>query len=308
MRRSGQASSPDRDERALPHSREIREFWDAHPVGADFVEAGEWPAFFHRYDERRERTEPHIRQEIDRLPLAGRRVLEIGTGQGREAQLMVERGAEYHGIDATPESIRRVQRRFAIHGLRYGSLQRMDASALAFRDASFDIVFSHGVLHHSPTIERAVAEVHRVLRPGGLAVVMLYHRNSINYQLSIRILRRLGIGLLFWPPSLRLVSRVTGEPIDRLQIHAEELRRQGPGYLRINNFIHRSTDGPRNVYSAVFSNREARTLFKRFDAVRLRAHLLNDRHLPGIRRVLGARTRSLLARRYGWHLWIFATR
>lgn len=291
-----------------PGRRDIREFWDAHPVGADFVDADDWPAFFRAYDERRERTEPHIREELDALPIAGRRVLEIGTGQGREAQLIIERGGEYHGVDATPESIRRLRRRFEIHGLRYGSLQRMDAGALAFRDASFDLVFSHGVLHHSPAIDRAVAEVHRVLRPGGLAVVMLYHRNSLNYQLSIRILRRLGIGLLFWPPALRFVARITGEPADRLQVHADALRRQGPAYLRMDNFIHRSTDGPHNVYSAVFSDREARALFSAFRHVELRAHLLNDRHLPGIRRVLGDRARRALARRYGWHLWVFATR
>ena len=71
-----------------------------------------------------------------------------------------------------------------------------DGERLPFRTESFDVVYSNGVLHHTPDTAGAIREVHRVLRPGGTAKVMLYHRNSLNYWLEI-VLRRGVLGLEF---------------------------------------------------------------------------------------------------------------
>lgn len=288
-----------------PSEGEIRSFWETHPVGVDLVPDAELRTFFESYDRLRHVTEGHVRSEIEGLDLAGKHVLEIGLGQGTDSQALAESAARYIGIDLTTESIRRVRRRFEIRGLGGDRLLVMNGEHLAFRDGSFDAVFSHGVIHHSPRIAEIVAEIHRVLRPGGRAVVMVYHRNSLNYQLSIRVLRRLGIFALALPGVARAASAATGEPLERLLAHRESLRRVGLRYLRMDRFLHASTDGPHNVYSSVWSEREARRLFSSFREIRCNRHFLNERHFPPLR-LLSRAARARLAARLGWHLWIFA--
>jgi SAM-dependent methyltransferase len=285
----------------------IARFWTDHPVGADFVEERELRDFFAAYDRYRYGAEPHILDELAATDFAGRRVLEIGLGQGADAQRMVEAGAAYTGVDLTAESVRRVAERFRLAGLRAaGGLHVMNAERLALPAASFDLVWSHGVIHHSPRIATIVAEIHRVLRPGGEAVVMLYHRSSANYHLSIRLLRRAGIAALWLPGVPRLVGRLTGEPLPRLLAHRENLRREGPGYLRLSRFLHAATDGPHNVWSAAFTRREATALFSAFGDVRFTIHHLNERHFPVLRSVVPPSLKRRLAARFGWHLWIRA--
>ncbi len=84
-----------------------------------------------------------------------------------------------------------------------------DGERLPFRSETFDVVYSNGVLHHTPDTAGAIREVHRVLRPGGIAKVMLYHRNSLNYWVEI-ILRRglLGGEFLRGRSAEEIMSRV----------------------------------------------------------------------------------------------------
>jgi len=91
---------------------------------------------------------------------------------------LAQRGFSVTAIDLTPNALA-VAREFATHrgvtiDFRLGNAEELDLP-----DQSFDAVYSFGVLHHTPDIERSVAEVHRVLRPGGTAYVMLYHRYSL---------------------------------------------------------------------------------------------------------------------------------
>ena len=112
--------------------------------------------------------------------LAGRRVLEVGLGFGTLGQLLAERGAEYHGVDIAAEPVSLMRRRLEMSGL--GDPARVvQASALALPhdDTSFDDVVSIGCLHHTGDLQRAIDEVHRVLKPGGTATVMLYYRHSV---------------------------------------------------------------------------------------------------------------------------------
>jgi ubiquinone/menaquinone biosynthesis C-methylase UbiE len=285
-------------------SEQIAEFWEKHPVGSNFVSASDWKDFFIRYDRFKYTHEPHILEEIGKIDFKGKRVLEIGMGQGAEAQKIIEAGAIYNGIDLTQESVARVKLRCELFSLPYESLQVMNAERLDFPDESFDIVFSHGVLHHSPRIRIIIREIHRVLREGGLVVIMLYHRNSINYQISIRCLRRLGIVLLFFPGMSKLVAKLTHENIERLERHLYYLRQDGLAYLKMENFIHKATDGPDNVFSSVFSQSEAAELFSEFKNLSFSKHFLNERHLPILRSLLSANMKKKIASRYGWHLWI----
>jgi len=112
--------------------------------------------------------------------------------------------------------------------------------------------------------------------------------------------------LLRWPAGLQLVHRLTGEPIDSLQEHARKFRESRSGYLGSQEFLNENTDGAGNPLARVYSQSEARVLFKDFSEVELRAFFLNKRFLPIIGAMLPRSLESWLASRWGWHLWIYA--
>lgn len=281
----------------------IASFWERHPCGTDFIEASEWREFFERYDRYKYSVEPHILDELASVDFDGKRVLEIGIGQGAEARKIIESGGRYTGIDITAESVERLKLRCELFSLPYERIEVMNAESMSFPDESFDIVFSHGVLHHSPRIRQIADEIYRVLRKGGMVIVMLYHRRSLNYQLSIRVLRRMGIFLLPAPGVLSLISKITGEPYERLNRHRSNLRKEGLQYLALRNFIHKATDGPDNVFSSAFSEKEVLEMFYKFNDPVITKHFLNERHFPVLKNILSTSMKKKLAARYGWHIW-----
>jgi SAM-dependent methyltransferase len=118
----------------------------------------------------------------------GADVLEIGCGMGTHTQLLAQAGARLVAIDLTRQAVEMTQRRCALLGLGADVL-RGDAESLPFADASFDLVWTWGVLHHSSSFERCLAEVTRVLRPGGRLFMMVYHRRSLIYHVHNVLIR-----------------------------------------------------------------------------------------------------------------------
>lgn len=116
-------------------------------------------------------------------------VLEIGVGQGTHARLLASHCKFYAGIDLTTNATSMTSRRMRLAG-QPSSIARMDAELLAFRDESFDYVWSWGVLHHTADTRRALCEAHRVLRPGGTCTLMVYYRSWWSYH-ACGLLRRL---------------------------------------------------------------------------------------------------------------------
>ena len=288
---------------------QIKQFWNEQPVGSNFVAYEEGKAFYERYDEFRYRTEGHILKELDALDVKDKSLLEIGLGQGADSMQLINRGAIYHGIDLTEESVRRVKERFQLFDKHYREVQVANAEQIPYSDNYFDLVYSHGVIHHSPRIESIVAEIYRVLKPGGQAVIMLYHKHSYNYHISISVLRRMGLMMLLPFPFLaKIVSRLTGESVERINRHRYHLKKVGLSYFKMKNFIHRSTDGPDNVYATVWTAGTAKKLFHQFKDIRTNVHFLNERHLLGLQYLLPGTLKKAMAHRYGWHLWIKATK
>ena len=111
-------------------------------------------------------------------------VLDIGVGLGADHQQFAQAGAQLTGIDLTERAVDHTRCRLQAFGL-HSDLSTGDAENLAFSDESFDVVYSWGVLHHSPDTGKAVREVFRVLRWGGVARIMIYHKWSM-------------VGLMLW--------------------------------------------------------------------------------------------------------------
>lgn len=272
---------------------DIESFWDSHPCGEHLVGSArdEYETFFARYDKFRYSLESHIAGCLDELHLDGKRTLEVGLGQGADSEQIIRRGARWSGLDLTQESIDRVRTRLALRHLPYDDLKKGSVLDIPYVDASFDVVYSHGVLHHVPDIKRAQAELARVLKPGGELIVMLYAKYSLNY-FSIAVLRRLGLLAM-------MGLGVEGRGI--YKIHANRARELGiRKYLALPNFLSRNTDGPNNPYSKVYEVAEVKRDFPCFRVVRAHKEFM---HAPPLR-VHGLPG----ARLFGWHLWVHLQR
>jgi SAM-dependent methyltransferase len=286
----------------------VRAFWQANPCGVKFADAAPGTRHFYELVEAHRYTkEWHIPAAADFAGARGLKVLEIGCGLGTDGAQFAEAGADYTGVDLTEAAVELARRRFELFDLP-GAFQTADAENLAFPNDSFDLVYSHGVLHHTPETGKAIQEIHRVLRPRGRAVVMLYHRGSYNYRVNISLLRRAGAQLLKWETGIKLVNKITGEPLESLREHARLLKTERESYLKPDEFLSQNTDGAGNPLARVYSRKEARELFKDFSEVTLKTYFLNKRWLPVIGNVLPRSLESRLASRWGWHLWIYATK
>ena len=278
---------------------QVQEFWNSHPCGDHIVgglhgeHADDHERFFAAYDAWRYDQEGHIPACLDRFDFRERRVLEIGLGQGAESEQLIRRGAKWSGLDLTSESVERVRARLELRQLPYVDLRQGSALQIPWPDDSFDIVFSHGVLHHIPDIHTAQAEIRRVLKPGGRLIAMVYARNSLNYQLSIRVLRRALLAAAYPLRRTRLVAKAP----EMLREHIANAEQVGlRNYLQIDNFTHRSTDGPLNPLARVYSPREVEADFPDFALVE---HFTRYMHAPPLP-VHGLPGGTLL----GWHLWV----
>jgi ubiquinone/menaquinone biosynthesis C-methylase UbiE len=285
----------------------VRAFWQENPCGTKFADAPPGSRrFYELVEEHRYTKEWHIPIAAEFAKATNLKVLEVGCGLGTDGAQFAKAGAIYTGIDLTEAAVDLARRRFELFQLP-GTFRVADAERLDFPDNTFDIVYSHGVLHHTPDTAAAVHEVHRVLRPGGKAVVMLYHRDSYNYRVNISLLRRTGVQLLRWRAGVKLVHFLTREPEESLREHARQLRTQSE-YLNSEEFLSRNTDGAGNPLARVYSRSDARELFNDFAHVELRTYFLNKRWLPLLGPILPRSLESQVASRWGWHLWIYATK
>src|SRR5262245_29396386 len=144
----------------------VQRFWQNHPCGDVQVGGlhdrfrGDYEEFFSGYDRFRYQNERHLPACIESLNVAGKRVLEIGLGEGSESECLIRQGADWSGVDLTPESVARVGARLTLRELPYKELRQGSVLDLPFADDAFDLVFSHGVLHHVPDIRQARSEEH----------------------------------------------------------------------------------------------------------------------------------------------------
>ena len=272
----------------------ISRFWQAHPCGDSTVTeqySNDCEAFFEAYDSYRYSLESHILQHLDEIEWEGKRVLEIGLGQGADAEQIIRRGGLYSGIDTTQEAVDRTRARLDIRALPYERLIRASVTHLPRDLGQFDIVYAYGVLHHVPAIAQAQAQIRRHLSDTGRLVVMLYARWSLNFVLSIGVLRRLG--LLAGLAASRLGWPSRGIIAD----HIRNAERLGTfRYLLDPTWTSRNTDGPGNPYSTVYDIPRVRREFSLFEIEESYREFMHAPPLP-VHGLPGGRL-------VGWHMWL----
>jgi len=165
----------------------VRDFWDAASCGEElYMQGTDAKAKFNNQLQERYRLEPYILSFADFKNYFQKQVLEIGVGLGADHQKFAESGADLYGCDLTPRAVEYTKERLELFGLS-SRLQVADAEKLPFKNEQFDLVYSWGVIHHSPDTPQCIKEIYRVLKPGSEAKVMIYHTSSfVGYMLWMR--------------------------------------------------------------------------------------------------------------------------
>ena len=193
--------------------------------------------------------------------LKGKSVLEIGCGAGSHSALFAYHGARMTSVDLSFQRAAATNHKFRLleeKGEQCNALES-DAECLPFLDNSFDIVYSNGVLHHSPDTNAAIAEAYRVLKPGGRAVIMLYCRSSINFWITMWF----GYGILR--------GGLWRHGVERLGAQTEWA---GTDAQKIENPITRS-----------YTRDELRAMFSQFSDIKIRKSDFSIAHMPKIGKI-----------------------
>src|SRR5437879_1070534 len=143
---------------------EVRNYWNANPCNADLSQQKDRRRYFEEISRKRfQRRDWHVPLVARFDSFRGKDVLEIGCGIATDGLEFARNGANYIGVDLTPQSIELAKERFGLFGVP-GKFEVANAEErLPFPDATFDHIYSFGVIHHSPVPERIVREIRRVL-------------------------------------------------------------------------------------------------------------------------------------------------
>jgi ubiquinone/menaquinone biosynthesis C-methylase UbiE len=248
--------------------RDVRSFWSTNPLcAADIPYPLGTREYFSYFDQ--------LREEIESLEFSyglheythfiGKKVLDVGCGNGYVLSKYAHEGAEVYGVDLTATAVDLCHHRFELLGLQ-GNFYQANAEELPFKDQSFECICSMGVLHHTPNPEKAIAEIFRILKPGGRLIVMFYYRDSALYRLR-------------YP----LMSLLTGKTVQQLVNEA---------------------DGVGNPKGDIYSKNELRHLLRDFEQLEMEVGFLTGRMvLPKIGHLIPKSLLKLLEKQWGWNLY-----
>lgn len=165
------------------YKEEVQDQWNNNPVGTHYAKVArrhtlEWYQEIEHY--RYGEYAPWMLELMEFSRHSGEAVLEIGGGLGTDLSQFARHGARVTDVDLSAGHLEHAKENFALRELT-GQFIHHDAEHLPVPDNSFDVVYSNGVIHHTPNTRQVVKEIHRVLKPGGKAIVMLYAENSWHY-------------------------------------------------------------------------------------------------------------------------------
>jgi glycosyltransferase involved in cell wall biosynthesis/ubiquinone/menaquinone biosynthesis C-methylase UbiE len=257
---------------------QVQHQWNNNPVGSQYVKHAQahtldWflEVETHRYGT----YGPWMPEVMEFDKHGGDRVLEVGGGMGTDLAQFAKSGAIVTDLDLSAGHLTLAQENFRLRGLP-GTFIHYDAEALPFPDSSFDVVYSNGVIHHTPNTQSVVDEIYRVLKPGGKAIIMVYAENSLHYwQMQVGVLG-LRQGLL-----------------------------QGASMGEIMSRNVEMTKNDARPLVKVYTARRLRAMFSRFEDVRIVKRQLTQPELPKAFRWVPL---GLAGRAAGWNLVVKARR
>ena len=257
--------------------REVQRQWDNDPAGSHYVTESaphtkEWFLEAERY--RYGSYAPWMPKTMEFDRHAGKQVLEIGGGMGTDLAQFAQNGAHVTDVDLSAGHLKLARENFATRGLQ-GQFVLHDAEALLFDAGTFDVVYSNGVIHHTPNTHRVISEIHRVLKPGGRLIVMVYAENS----------------LFYWRNLLWVIGVKVGQ-----------LRRYSVGEI-LSRSVERNDRGGARPLVKVYTRRELRRLFGDFENISIVQRQLVGEEVPRLLRWVPI---ALLERVAGWNLIIKA--
>ena len=161
---------------------DVQHYWDARPCNIRHSPRSVGSReYFDEVEARKYLVEPHIPAFADFDRWAGKRVLEVGCGIGTDSINFARAGAELTAVELSGESLRVAAQRADVMGvadrIRFVQANAEELTS-AIDDGPYDLVYSFGVIHHTPHPERALSEIRALVEPGGTLKLMVYHRRS----------------------------------------------------------------------------------------------------------------------------------
>ncbi len=160
----------------------VRDYWNARPC--NIRHSPKPPGtreYFDEVEQRKYFVEPHIPRFAEFPRWKNKKVLEIGCGIGTDTMNFARNGASVVAVDYSDQSIAIARQRARVFGLE-GSIQFHHGNAEELQDflpvEQFDLIYSFGVIHHTPHPDRVLEQVKAYGRPGTVVKIMVYHRHS----------------------------------------------------------------------------------------------------------------------------------
>jgi SAM-dependent methyltransferase len=257
-----------------------REQWSQDPCGAESDRDSEFGTrqYFDEVERvRYQEYAPWMPELMGFKSFAGARLLEVGCGMGTDLLQFARGGAHCTGIDLTPRSIAITRQRFALYEQPV-ELLIGDGERLPFANDTLDVVYSNGVLHHTPDTAGAISELHRVLKHSGTAKVMLYHKNSLNYWGELMLHR--GV------------------------LRGDLLRGRSPEEI-MSRWVEYSEHGGRPLVKA-YTREQTLELFRNFREIKIDVEQLLRSEIPLLGNLLPKKVFKYFQTNFGWNLIITA--
>jgi ubiquinone/menaquinone biosynthesis C-methylase UbiE len=247
-------------------SGENSKFWD-DPCGMNQfkkygfksnLEFDQW--YFDKY--------PYLRKYIPFESLSGKMVLEVGLGFGSIAQKLVENEAIYYGMDISRGPVELAKSRIKSLGAQ-GTVTEGNVLECPYGDNFFDYVISIGCLHHTGNLNKSIEELHRILKPGGKIIIMVY--NAFSYR------------QWFGPLRSQMYRQSHGSPMATLKEFVSQVsvsNNQRTANKKVMKKYDTNLDGKENPFTEFIGKYELRIIMNHlFKKVKIRKENIGDERL-----------------------------
>ncbi|MCK4550327.1 MAG: class I SAM-dependent methyltransferase [Candidatus Aenigmarchaeota archaeon] len=251
--------------------------WNKTPCGSSTLKSKKGSKEFFedviRY--RYEVYAPWLKKIISKEDVKGKKLLEVGCGMGIDLLQFAKKGAICTGIDLTPNHVLLAKKLFRTNDIK-ANIVNGDAETLKFHKNSFDYVYSHGVIHHTPNTEKALSEIYRVLKPGGKALIMVYHKNSFAFYGKVVAYHGILKGKFARQGTDEILSEVIEEKSKNTKPLVKVYSKRA-----FSNMLHHAGFKKSRIYTH---------------------HIMNEKRMNCVKKILPAAAIRPLESRFGWYL------